>query len=110
MMGVAKRKPTRIEIFHAVIGVSVPVWVSRAMELGRIKPANSAPALNDWARDGMLVHTPHGDALLKPNDYLIKSSDGHLHVVKPVDFERTYFTPKLQGKRADLVILDELDP
>lgn len=110
MMGVAKRKPTRTEFFHAVIGVSVPVWVSRAMELGRIKPAYPAPALNDWARDGMLVHTPRGETLLKPGDWLIKDSYGHLHVAKAVDFEHTYDTVKLKFPRADQVIMDDLDP
>jgi hypothetical protein len=97
-----------IEAFRLIVGARAPDWFRDAMDHSLIRPAEPNPPINDWGRSGMLVDTPQGPGHARLGDWVIRDEEGNLFAVKAADFELTYPVP-YQGKRADLIILDELD-
>ena len=100
-----------IRAFQLIIGAyPMPDWFIDAIQKGRINSACQDPKPNRWAKDGVVVDTPFGSKLAMPADWVICTEKNSLFVVKRCDFERTYdLKPPLQGRRADIIILDELD-
>ena len=108
-MATYRSKKYRVQAFKLVIGGLTPDWFVKAMEDGYITPAVPDPPFNAWADYGMLIHTARGVMLADAGDWVVQGVDGEIYSCKADLFELLFELLPMQGLRADLVILDDLD-
>jgi hypothetical protein len=98
----------KVRFFQLELGAWQPDWFIAAMNLGRVKPADPEPKPDRWAIQGMLVSTPTGEKHARTGDWVLCDERNRLYVTTTESFEFNFNPPPLKGRRADLLVIDDL--